>query len=345
MIISVQSRVIAGPWGGGNLFTKNIIAYLNNEKLTVINNLYVENIDVILMTDPLKNSLSTNYSYVEIKNYKKYINPNVKVIHRINECDERKNTNFVNDEIMKCNEIADSTVFVSNWLKNLYENIGLLNNNSVIVSGSDRKIFNNSNKKQWDGKSNVKVVTHHWGTNLNKGFEIYKLLDDLIYTGKISNIDFTFIGNLPKGFNLRASKHIHPLQGELLAQELKEHDVYLTASINEPSGNHHIEGAQCGLPLIYLQSGGVTEYCENYGVSFKNREDFESSLKKLINNYQDYINKIMTYPNSSDEMCSEYLKVFEKSLETQNKIEYQRNLFSGIYKLLYKSNKIKSRLI
>ena len=29
---------------------------------------------------------------------------------------------------------------------------------------------------------------------------------------------------------------------------------------------------------------------------------------------------------------SEYLKVFEKSLETQNKIEYQRNLFSGIYK-------------
>jgi hypothetical protein len=53
----------------------------------------------------------------------------------------------------------------------------------------------------------------------------------------------------------------------------------------------------------------------------------------------------MTYPNSSDEMCSEYLKVFEKSLETQNKIEYQRNLFSGIYKLLYKSNKIKSRLI
>ena len=31
----------------------------------------------------------------------------------------------------------------------------------------------------------------------------------------------------------------------------------------------------------------------------------------------------MTYPNSSDEMCSEYLKVFEKSLETQNKIEYQ----------------------
>ena len=94
-----------------------------------------------------------------------------------------------------------------------------------------------------------------------------------------------------------------------------------------------------------MQSGGVTEYCENYGVSFKNRVDFESSLKKLINNYQDYINKIMTYPNSSDEMCSEYLKVFEKSLETQNKIEYQRNLFSGIYKLLYKSNKIKSRLI
>ena len=52
MIISIQSKVIAGPWGGGNLFAKNLIEYLTKNNFDVINDLYNENIDVILMTDP-----------------------------------------------------------------------------------------------------------------------------------------------------------------------------------------------------------------------------------------------------------------------------------------------------
>ena len=42
-----------------------------------------------------------------------------------------------------------------------------------------------------------------------------------------------------------------------LADELKKHHIYVTASVNEPSGNHHIEAAQCGLPILYLDSGGI----------------------------------------------------------------------------------------
>ena len=57
MIISIQSKVIAGPWGGGNLFAKNLIEYLTKNNFDVINDLYNEKIDVILMTDPLKNSI------------------------------------------------------------------------------------------------------------------------------------------------------------------------------------------------------------------------------------------------------------------------------------------------
>ena len=60
MIVSIQSKVIQGPWGGGNLFVKNLINYLIKNKIHVLDNLYHENIDVILMTDPLKNSISTN---------------------------------------------------------------------------------------------------------------------------------------------------------------------------------------------------------------------------------------------------------------------------------------------
>ena len=39
------------------------------------------------------------------------------VVHRINECDERKNTDYVNKSLIKANKVADHTVFVSSWLK------------------------------------------------------------------------------------------------------------------------------------------------------------------------------------------------------------------------------------
>ena len=261
---------------------KNLISYLTKKNFYVTNDLYNENIDVILMTDPLKNSSSTNYSFKDIKNYKRFINPNVKIIHRINECDERKNTKYVNEEILNCNSIANTTVFVSNWLKKLYENIGLDNNNNVIISGSDKEVFNNYGKKIWNGTSNIKIVTHHWGTDINKGFEIYKLLDEMIVKGQLNNVEFTYIGNLPKNFNFKTAQYIEPLQGLELAKELKKHDIYLTASKNEPSGNHHIEGAQCGLPLLYINSGGVVEYCDGYGIPFENKNDFPNSLQNLI---------------------------------------------------------------
>ena len=77
----------------------------------------------------------------------------------------------------------------------------------------------------------------------------------------------------------------------------KENNIYLTASVNEPSGNHHIEAAQCGLPLLYINSGGIPEYCKGYGVSFESSEFF-NKLLELKTNYQDYFNKVNNYPNN-----------------------------------------------
>ena len=78
-------------------------------------------------------------------------------------------------------------------------------------------------------------------------------------------LEFTYIGNLPKKIKLTNTKVVSPISGKDLANEIKKNNLYLTGSINEPSGNHHIEGAQCGLPLLYLESGGTIEYCEGYG--------------------------------------------------------------------------------
>ena len=82
-------------------------------------------------------------------------------------------------------------------------------------------------------------------------------------------IEFSYIGNVSDDYEFKNMKIIPPLAGEELAAVIKKHHIYVTTSINEPSGNHHIEAAQCGLPVLYIDSGGIPEYCDGYGVSFQ----------------------------------------------------------------------------
>ena len=113
---------------------------------------------------------------------------------------------------------------------------------------------------------------------------------------------------------------------------MSENDIYLTGSINEPSGNHHIEAALCGLPALYLQSGGIPEYCEGYGVGYKDLNEFEEKLYEIISNIDKYKSKLKDYSFNSENMNKEYLKLFS-SLVVDNK----KNIIkiSKLYKLIY----------
>ena len=72
------------------------------------------------------------------------------------------------------------------------------------MSGSDKNIFNSKNLNKWNSSKKLKIVTHHWGSNWNKGFDVYKKLDDLLvddYWGKL--IDFKYIEIYQKDLNLK----------------------------------------------------------------------------------------------------------------------------------------------
>ena len=119
MKVSIGYKEIDGPWGGGNNFRINLSKYLIEKGISVTNNLRDRNIDIIILTEPRLSSFSSSYTYREIYYYKKLVNPNVMVIHRINECDERKNTNYMNKFLRWSNYCADYTVFISKWLTSL----------------------------------------------------------------------------------------------------------------------------------------------------------------------------------------------------------------------------------
>jgi|TARA_X000001036_G_scaffold439303_1_gene489953 hypothetical protein len=345
MKISIGTNVKEGPWGGGNLFALNLMGHLIESGHKVINHLLDDDIDIILITEPRRTSESSAYTHLDVQNYLKYVNSETLVVHRINECDERKNTNFVNKYLIEANKVADQTVFVSSWLKNLFLSQGINEkNNNVILAGANKKIFNSNGFKPWDKVEKLKIVTHHWGANWNKGFTTYSKIDKLLNKPQWrEKFEFSYIGNVPKNFSFENSNIVSPLSGLELADEIKKNHLYVTGSLNEPSGNHHIEAAQCGLPILYIESGGIPEYCEEYGVAFK-ETNLEKKLKQIIQDYDYYIEKLDNYKFDSQIMCSEFENLFIKMIE--NKQNYLTNRFIDIKSKFLGRNFFKvSRLI
>ena len=334
MKVSIGAHIKEGPWGGGNLFFKNIKNHLEANGHKIVNHLLDLDIDVILLTDPRKKSESSSFTHKEIIKYKEKINPKVQVVHRINECDERKNTKSLNEFIYSANQCSDATVFVSNWLKDLYLEQGYkMSSPNVIMSGSNLEVFNSNNKSLWDGKDKISIVTHHWGGNLNKGFDVYERLDEIVGETDYSSLfEFTYIGNLPEGFRFKNTKYLKPLEGLSLATELKKNHIYITASRNEPSGNHHIEGALCGLPIMYINSGALPEYCKDYGIEF-NIDNLEEKLMEVINDYPLLIEKLKNYPYNSTQMSLEYENLFNSLTESKYELMNINNKNRVIMKL------------
>jgi hypothetical protein len=194
----------------------------------------------------------------------------------------------------------------------------------VILNGANTDIFNDQGYISWNGSNKLKLVTHHWGAGYLKGFDIYEQLDKMMAQPPFRDkVEFTYIGNIPSNVNFTHTRLVPPQSGAELATSIRSQHVYLTASQNEPAGMHHIEGAMCGLPLLYRESGALPEYCQGFGVSFT-AENFEQKLQEMIATYDHWAARMRDYPHTAERMCENYYKLFLELLERRDEIIKQR---------------------
>ncbi len=326
--IAIGYKVQPGPWGGGNKFVANLIEALNEAGHRTMCSLDDADIDLILMIDPRRRNPATSFTPGAILRYLWRRNPRAVVVHRVNECDERKGTKHMNALLARANYCADHTVFVGSWLLDLptWRNADR-STRSVILNGADTSVFNARGHQNWDSRGPIKIVTHHWGGNRMKGFDVYDRVDEMLVDPAWSErIEFTYVGNLPDNFTFRHARHVPPLESESLADELRRHHVYLTASINEPGGNHQNEGALCGLPLLYRDSGCLPEYCDGFGIVFT-PDSFESALERVIAEYPDRAAKMRAYPHTAAKTTAAYLDLFESLVARHGEISKDRELW------------------
>lgn len=309
MKIAIGHKIQRGPYGGGNAFVRILAEALIQAGHEVFFELNEPKLDFIIMTDPRSRSPNVAFAAGAILNYLQK-NPLTIVIHRINECDERKGTKTMNFRLRLANYCADHTVFVGTWLNELdlvYKSAS--RDRTVILNGADMDIFHSKGNALWDGAEKLKVVTHHWAGNWMKGFDVYEKVDSMLDRDEWRNrIEFTYIGNLPRGFSFRNARYVESLSGRQLADELRAHHVYLTGSINEPGGNHQIEGGGCGLPILYRNSGCLPEYCEGFGIEFV-ESDVEPAIRSMLNLYFDYQARMIDFPHNSCRTSQNWLSL------------------------------------
>ena len=173
MNFAIGYHVKLGPWGGGNRFVGALVESLKARGHGVFFDLSKPDLDFIVMIDPRTRLENIPFSAGSILRYLLNKNAQAIVIHRINECDERKNTHTMNWRLRLANYCADHTVFVGTWLQKLplwrHEDS---NSSSVILNGADSKVFHSQGFNPWDGNGPLRLVTHPWGGNWMKGFDV-----------------------------------------------------------------------------------------------------------------------------------------------------------------------------
>lgn len=325
MKVAIGYRVQDGPWGGGNRFAKALAEALVARGDRVVFDLADPDIDVLLMTDPRSRSPNVSFAAGACLRYLRR-RPEAIVMHRINECDERKGTATMNRRLRTANYAADHTVFIATWLKEL--DLWRHGEWSVVLNGADAGLFRADRNTAWDRKGPLKLVTHHWGGNRLKGFDVYEAIDRLIATPTWkSRLAFSYVGNLPKDVHLANARVVAPLDGEALAAELADHHVYITASINEPAGMHHIEGALSGLPLLYRESGALPEYCRGFGESFADPQNFHHALGRMMQGYERHKAAMPGYRHTARRMVAGYLDVIDELHARRHAIAAARRPF------------------
>jgi glycosyltransferase involved in cell wall biosynthesis len=258
-------RPARGPWGGSSPFVVQLKHYLKMRGYDVCFDLR-KKVDVIVLIDPRDDLQFKSFGMDEIRAYKK-VNPKVKVLHRVNECDQRKDTDFMDKLLQDASEIVDHTVFIARWL--------------------------------------LEYHSERW-FNKGKSHSVYEKIDHAIANGTLDDVELWVAGRWPATIKWKSAKLIAPTQGRKLAKILRSCHAYVTASKWEPCGMHHVEGAQCGLPLLYHKDGGgIVEAGERYGLGFDD-DNYISAIKNLRDEYQKFRDLVLNNSPCGDRMVMEY---------------------------------------
>lgn len=288
------------PYGGGNQFLLALKSEFEKQGLEVGVNHVGTNTKVVLFN-------SYNFDFDRLKKMRR---SGIHMIHRVDgPIGVYRGTDVdIDRKIWQMNsELADATVFQSQYSLRKHDELGLhFKNPSVVFNAVNPSIFfPKSEVRAFTNearKSRIKLIASAWSNNPRKGATVYKWLDENL---DHTRFEFTFVGRIETQF--KNSTHVEAVPSEQLAEILRAQDIYITASQDDPCSNALIEALSCGLPSIYLKSGGHPELVGHGGLGFDRAEEIPVLLDRLIAGYENFRSNIRV--PQIDEVAKQYLKI------------------------------------
>jgi len=180
-------------------------------------------------------------------------------------------------------ELADATLAISHATVGMYRSIGIeLVDPHVVYNACDDRIFNATGREPFRRDRRMRIIATSWSDNPRKGGSTYEWLEDNLDPDRY---ELTFVGNASVRF--RRARHVPPVPSRELADLLRAHDVFVTATEHDAYSNALVEALSCGLPAVYLDSGGSGEAVKEAGFAFRDREEIPALLDRLVDEYED----------------------------------------------------------
>ena len=200
-------------------------------------------------------------------------------------------------------ELADATILQSSYSLAKHAELGIELRDPVVVRNTvDPAIFHPPSVRESPAGEPLRVIATSWSQNPRKGADVLAWLDGELDPAQAT---LTFVGQSSQSF--RRIRVVGPLDSHGVAGLLREHDVYLAASRDDPCSNALLEALACGLPAVYLASGGHPELVGEAGVPFAAPEDIPDALVSIASDLDGYRSRIVV-PSLAD-VADAYLGV------------------------------------
>jgi hypothetical protein len=115
---------------------------------------------------------------------------------------------------------------------------------------------------------------------------------------------------------------------------LRQHDIYITASRNEPSSNSLIEALHCRLPAVYRIGSSHGTIVGSGGEGFGGKDDVIETIEKVAVNLEKYRSQI--HLKSLEEVADIYYLFCRKIYELSQDGNYNPKKFSlsALYRII-----------
>lgn len=265
------------PSGGGHQFMRALETELRRRGLQVANN-------ELDRTTPV--CLFNSYNF-DFKKLRRQQHRQCRMVHRVDGpiAVYRGTDDGTDRRIQALNrELADATIFQSQYSLRKHIELGLEFAAPVVIPNApDPQIFSAANRPPFHSGRKTRLISVSWSDNVNKGAPVYQWLDDHL---DWSRYEYTFVGRSPVTF--RNIRMLAPRASDEIASELRGHDLYLTASRNDPCSNSLLEALACGLPALFLNSGGHPEIAGTAGLPFEEAAEIPGLLEQLVSRFEEY---------------------------------------------------------